>query len=72
MANFWSVLIMQPTTYLVDGVSGLAVHNGVVRLQFMRLNVTGAATDNLEIQIPISSVNSVVEALKKVAAPAKR
>lgn len=62
---------MEMNTYLVDGVSGLGVHNGVVRLQFMSLNINGGAIDTLQIQIPLSAVYSVVEALNKVVLPEK-
>ena len=53
-------------TYLVDGVSAIAIHNGVARIQFMRLGIDGKPGPTVEIQVPVLSVKSVIDALRKV------
>jgi hypothetical protein len=55
----------QPTL-LVDGVSAIAIHNGVARIQFMRIGLDGRPINSHEIMIPISAVTSIIEALQKV------
>ena len=55
----------QPTL-LVDGVSSIAIHNGVARVQFMRLGLDGLPTDSHEVLIPLGAVPSIIEALQKL------
>ena len=55
-----------PPTFLVDGVSAMANHNGVARIQFMRLGIDGKPVPTVEIQIPVPSVKSLLDALRKV------
>lgn len=55
----------QPTL-LVDGVSAIAIHNGVARVQFMRLGLDGNPTNSHEVLIPLGAVKSVVDALQKI------
>jgi hypothetical protein len=52
--------------FLVDGVSAVAVHNGVARVQFMKIGVDGKATDSHELLVPLSAVKSVMDALRKL------
>ena len=54
-------------TYLVDGVSAIAVHNGVARIQFMRLNVEGKAEPSVELAVPVPQVRSIMEAFQKAS-----
>lgn len=54
-------------THLVDGISAIAIHNGVARIQFMRLGLDGKATPTVEIDIPVSAVRSVIDALRKIS-----
>ena len=56
-----------PETHLVDGVSAIAIHNGVVRIQFMRLGIDGKPSTSVELHIPMASMKSVAEAIRKVA-----
>ena len=56
-------------TVLVDGVNALAVHNGVVRVQLMRLGVDGKPQPSVELHLPLSAVKSIMDALRKVGAP---
>ena len=58
---------LQPSTFLVDGVSAIAVHNGVARIQFMRLNVEGKPEPSLELAVPVPQVRSIMEAFQKAA-----
>ena len=51
---------------LVDGVSSIAIHNGVARVQFMRLDLDGRPTDSHEVLIPMGAVQSIIEALHKL------
>ncbi|MBP7779913.1 MAG: hypothetical protein KA045_00040 [Burkholderiaceae bacterium] len=53
-------------TYLVDGVSAIAIHNGVARLQFMRLGLDGKPVNSHEVHIPMPALKSVLDALRKV------
>lgn len=57
----------QPS-YLVDGVSAIAIHNGVARLQFMRLGFDGKSVNSHEVHIPLPALKSVLDALKKTQA----
>jgi hypothetical protein len=52
-------------SYLVDGVSAVAIHNGVARIQFMRLNVEGKPESAVELAVPVTQVKSIVEAFMK-------
>jgi hypothetical protein len=58
----------EENTYLVDGISTIAIHNGVVRVQFMRLGMDGKPKPTIELQLPTTSLKSVLEALRKVSA----
>ncbi len=52
--------------FLVDGVSAVAVHNGVARVQFMKIGVDGKATDSHELMIPVSAIKLVMDAMRKL------
>jgi len=52
-------------TFLVDGVSALGVHNGVARVQFMKLNVDGKPETALELAVPVPQLKAIVEAFTK-------
>ena len=53
-------------TFLVDGVSSIAIHNGVARLQFMRLDFEGSAVPSHEVWVPVPAMKSILEALRKI------
>ena len=57
----------QISTFLVDGVSAIAVHNGVARIQFMRLSVEGKPEPSFELAVPVPQVRSIMEAFQKAA-----
>ena len=52
-------------TILADGVNALAVHNGVARVQFMRLGIDGRPLPVAELHVPVSALKSIMEALRK-------
>jgi hypothetical protein len=54
-------------TYLVDGVNAIAVHNGVARIQFMRLNVEGKPDASVELAVPVPQLKAIIEAFQKAA-----
>ena len=53
-------------TFLVDGVSTVGVHNGVARVQFMRIGVDGKVVNSLELCFSTGTVKSIIDALRKV------
>jgi hypothetical protein len=57
----------KPPTYLIDGIKAIAKHNGVIRIEFMRLGIDGQPIPAVEIQVPLSAVASVAEAFKKIS-----
>jgi hypothetical protein len=57
----------KPASFLVDGIKAIAKHNGVIRIEFMRLDVVdGKPYPSVELQVPAASMQSVVDALKKL------
>jgi len=52
-------------TILVDGISAIGVHNGVVRIQFFKLTPSGKAEDVLELQIPENQVKNILDGITK-------
>lgn len=57
----------QNPTFLVDGVSAVAVHNGVARIQFMRLNVEGHAEPAFQLAVPTPQTRAILEAFVKAS-----
>lgn len=53
-------------TFLVDGVSAVAVHNGVARVQFMKIGVDGKAINSHELLVPVSAIKLIMDALRKL------
>ena len=56
---------------LIDGISAIAVHNGVARLKTFRFSAgdsrgASGTSDSIELCIPVSSIKQVVEALLKI------
>jgi hypothetical protein len=51
----------------VDAISALGIHNGVVRIQFMRLNVDGKAVPTVELHLPVSQLKALSDTLTKTA-----
>ena len=53
-------------TLLIDGVSAIAIHNGVARITLMRLGVDGKPVNSHELHVPLPAMKSLMEALRKV------
>ncbi len=53
-------------TFLVDGVSAVAVHNGVGRVQFMQIGVDGKGKESIVLLVPLTSVKTILDALRKL------
>ncbi len=53
-------------SFLVDGISAIAVHNGIARIEFMCLGIDGKPKPAVELQIPQATVKSITEAFKKL------
>lgn len=53
---------------LCDTVQSVGVHNGIVRITFIRLDADGKATRALELFMPVSQMSALAKALH-VAAP---
>ena len=59
-------------SFLIDGISAIAIHNGVARLKTFRFSAgdsrsgPAGSADSIELCIPVSAIKQVVEALNKV------
>ena len=53
-------------SFLVDGISAIAVHNGIALIEFMCLGIDGKPKPAVELQIPQATVKSITEAFKKL------
>lgn len=54
-------------SFLIDGISAIAIYNGVARLKTFRFSAGPAGSvDSIELSIPVSAIKQVVEALNKV------
>lgn len=52
---------------IVDGIQTVGVHNGIARVQFMRLGADGKPTPAVELLIPVNQVNAIVQGLSKAS-----
>ena len=52
--------------FMVDGIQSVAIHNGVARVLFMRLDTDGEPLPSVELNIPMNQVASITTALSKV------
>ncbi len=59
------------TQFLVDGIQTISIHNGVARIQFMRLDVNGKPSSVVELDIPMNQVEAVSQALTKITQKTK-
>lgn len=53
--------------YLVDAIRSIGVHNGVARIEFLRLSADGKPTGAVELLIPLTQLKGIVEGLAKAA-----
>lgn len=51
--------------YLIDGISSIAIHNGVARIQFMCLGLDGEPMPKVQLHVPVNSIKMVIKALRK-------
>ena len=52
--------------FMVDGIQSVAIHNGVARVVFMRLDTDGKPLPSVELNIPLNQMASITQALSKV------
>ena len=52
--------------YLVDGIQSVAIHNGIARIIFMRLDTAGNPLPSVELNVPMNQIQSITAALSKV------
>lgn len=55
-----------PLNLVVDGIQSVAVHNGIARVLFMRLDVDGKPLPAVELNIPMNQMKAISQALGKV------
>ncbi len=53
--------------YLIDGVQAVAIHNGVARIQFMKMDMGGKAASEVELMIPLNQIAGIIEGLQKIS-----
>lgn len=57
---------MMTPSFFCDGAHEIAVHNGVARVTFMRLDGAGKPVPTVEIAIPVSQLGAVMKAIAGV------
>jgi hypothetical protein len=53
--------------FLVDGITTIAVHNDVARIQFMQLDNEGKPRDAVRLLVPLRQAQQIHEALGQLA-----
>ncbi len=53
-------------SFMVDGIQSVAIHNGVARIVFMRLDTSGKPLPTVELNVPMNQIPSITQALGKV------
>ncbi len=56
----------QNPTIAVDGIQSVGVHNGVARVQFMRLSVDGKPVPAVELLIPVNQAMQIATGIGKI------
>lgn len=54
------------SSFMVDGIQSVAIHNGVARIVFMRLDTNGKPLPSVELNVPMNQMPSITQALGKV------
>jgi hypothetical protein len=62
-----SATAKQMPEYLVDAIRSIGVHNGVARVEFLRLSADGTPASAVELLIPIPQIKDILDGLSKVA-----
>jgi len=58
---------MGPSSYFVDGVSSIALHNGVYRITFVRLDKDARPVNEVELLVPQSQFRELLAGLQKAS-----
>ena len=58
--------MFESNAVVVDGIQTVGVHNGVARIQFMRLGADGNPVPVMEMLIPINQVAAISHGLSKI------
>ncbi|SMF94040.1 hypothetical protein SAMN02949497_1342 [Methylomagnum ishizawai] len=53
--------------FLVDGITTIAIHNDVARIQFMQLDQQGKPMDTVRLLIPTSQAQQIHQAIGQLA-----
>ncbi len=53
--------------FLVDGITTIAIHNDVARIQFMQLDNEGKPGDAVRLLVPLKQAQQIHEALGQLA-----
>lgn len=56
-----------PTVMFVDTVRAVGVHNGVLRIEFIRLNASGNPVPALELVMPAGQASALAKAIGGIA-----
>ena len=57
---------MAAESIAVDGIQTAGVHNGIARIQFMRLGADGKPIPVLELLVPVSQLAAIAQGLGKL------
>lgn len=53
-------------SFVVDGIRTIAIHNDVVRVQFMVLDNDGEPVNSVRLMIPRSQISNIAEGLQRI------
>jgi hypothetical protein len=53
-------------SFMVDGIQSVAIHNGVARIVFMRLDTNGKPIPSVELNVPMNQMPTITQALGRV------
>ena len=56
----------EPNIVVVDGIQTAGVHNGIARVQFMRIGCDGKPVAAVELLIPVNQVTAISHGLSKI------
>ena len=56
---------MGPSSYFVDGVGSIALHNGVYRITFVRLDKDARPVNEVELLVPQNQFREMVAGMQK-------
>ena len=52
--------------YVVDGIKSIAIHNGVARVLFVRLDADGEPLAAVELDIPLNQLEAITTAIGNI------